>query len=339
MSHAPRHQWRGARETLHGNPMAELGRSQAEIGVGQRHRIYGAMRTREAIMGYLFLSPWLLGFVVFLAGPMLASLYLSLTQYKVIQAPQWIGLANYQRMLSDELFYHSLQVTAKYTAASVPLGIVVALGLAVLLNQRIVARGLFRTIFYLPSIISGVAVAIVFAWIFNFQFGILNYLLSLLSIPGPNWLGSPRWVLWAFVLISLWGVGANVVIFLAALQGVPRSLYEAAAIDGAGSWTRFRQITLPLISPAILFVAIIGIINSFQTFTQAYIMTDGTARPANATLFFLLYLYKNAFTWFEMGYASALAWLLFLVILVCTLLLLYSSNRWVYYEGDSGRGG
>jgi multiple sugar transport system permease protein len=294
-------------------------------------------RRREAFMGYLFLSPWLVGFLVFLAGPMIASLYLSLTQYQVIQAPQWIGLANYQRMFADELFYHALNVTAKYTAASVPLGIIVALALAVLLNQRVAALGLFRAIFYLPSIISGVAVAVVFAWIFNFRFGVLNYLLSLLAIPGPNWLGSPHWALWAFVLMSIWGVGGNVVIFLAALQGVPKSLYEAAAIDGAGSWVRFWSITLPLISPAMLFVAIIGVIGSFQTFAQAYIMTGGG--PANATLFYLLYLYKNAFTWFEMGYASALAWVLFLVVMICTLLLLYSANRWVYYEGGAEQGG
>jgi len=293
-------------------------------------------RQRESLMGYLFLSPWLLGFVIFLAGPMIASLYLSFTQYKVIQAPSWIGFANYQRMFTDELFYHSLRVTVVYTAISVPLGIAAALGVAVLLNQKIIASGLFRTIFYLPSIISGVAVAIVFAWIFNFRFGILNYLLSLVGIPGPNWLGSPRWALWAFVLMSLWGIGGNVVIFLAALQGVPQSLYEAAEIDGAGSWQRFWKITLPMISPALLFVFIMGVIGTFQTFTQSYIMTGGG--PANATLFYLLYLYKNAFNWFEMGYASALAWVLFLIIMVCTLILLRSSTLWVHYEGSFGRG-
>lgn len=302
----------------------------------RRRLLHLTNRQRESLMGYLFLSPWLLGFVVFLAGPMIASFYLSFTQYKVIQAPSWIGLANYQRMFTDELFYHSLRVTVVYTAISVPLGIAAALGVAVLLNQKIIASGLFRTIFYLPSIISGVAVAIVFAWIFNFRFGILNYLLSLIGIPGPNWLGSPRWALWAFVLMSLWGIGGNVVIFLAALQGVPQSLYEAAEIDGAGSWQRFWKITLPMISPALLFVFIMGVIGTFQTFTQSYIMTGGG--PANATLFYLLYLYKNAFNWFEMGYASALAWVLFLIIMVCTLILLRSSTLWVHYEGSFGRG-
>lgn len=288
-------------------------------------------RHRETLVGYLFLSPWLFGFVLFLAGPMAASLYFSFTEYTVLHPPRWIGLANYGRMVEDDLFYQALSVTARYTAVSVPLGIMAALGLAILLNQRIVARGLLRTVFYLPSIISGVAVAVVFAWIFNAQFGVLNYLLSLVGIAGPNWLGSPRWALWAFMLMSLWGVGGNVVIFLAALQGVPKALYEAAALDGATSWRRFWSITLPMISPAILFVAIIGIIASFQTFTQSYIMTGGG--PANATLFYLLYLYKNAFTWFEMGYASALAWVLFLVIILCTALLLRTSGSWVYYEG------
>jgi multiple sugar transport system permease protein len=292
-------------------------------------------RRRTALMGYLFLSPWLLGFLIFLAGPMLASLYFSFTEYKVIQPPRWIGLDNYVRLLGDELFQQALSVTARYTLVSVPLGIVTALGIALLLHGPIVGRGLLRTLFYLPSIISGVAVAIVFAWLFNAQFGVINYLLSLVGIPGPNWLGSPRWALWAFVMMGLWGVGGNIVIFAAALNGVPRSLYEAAELDGANGWQQFWRITLPMISPALLFTTIMGVISSFQTFTQAYILTNGG--PANSTLFYLLYLYKNAFSWFEMGYASALAWVLFLVIIVCTILLMRSSAWWVYYEGGQER--
>jgi multiple sugar transport system permease protein len=313
---------------------AQLSLNSARSTQGRRYRL--TMRQREALVSYIFLLPWILGFLVFLAGPMIASFYLSFTQYKIINPPVWLGLDNYQRMIEDELFYHSLRVTVAYTAASVPLGIVAALAVAVLLNEAPWFAGLFRTIFYLPSIISGVAVAIVFAWIFNYRFGILNYFLSLVGISGPNWLGHPRWVLWAFVLMSLWGIGSNVVIFLAALQGVPKALHEAAKIDGASEWKRFWAITLPMISPAILFVLIMGVIGSFQTFTQAYIMTEGG--PANATMFYLLYLYRNAFSWFEMGYASALAWLLFLVILLLTILLLRSSAMWVYYEtGVEGR--
>ncbi len=293
-------------------------------------------RLRETVIAYLFLSPWLFGFLIFLAGPMLASLYFSLTEYNVIATPKWIGLGNFQRMLGDDLFYQALSVTARYTLFSVPLGIVTALGIALLLNQPIVGRDLFRLVFYLPSIISGVAVAVVFAWLFNFRFGVLNYLLSWVGVSGPNWLGHPRWSLSAFVLMSLWGAGNNVVIFLAALQGVPKALYEAAELDGAGDWQRFWNVTLPLISPAILFVTITGIIYSFQTFTQAYILTQGG--PANSTLFYLYYLYKNAFGWFEMGYASALAWVLFLIIIACTVLMLRTSARWVYYESGLEKG-
>lgn len=298
----------------------------------RRFNFHMTMRRREAIMGYIFLTPWLIGFLVFLVGPMLTSIYLSMTNYKMISSPVWIGLANYERMIADPLVIHSLTVTIKYTAFAVPLGMIAAMAIAVLLNQKIHASGIFRTVFYLPSVISGVAVALVFVWIFNYRFGILNYFLSLVGIDGPNWLGSPRYALWAFVLMSLWGIGGNVVIYLAGLQGVPVSLIEAAIIDGASPWTRFWKITLPLLTPVVLFTMVMGVIASFQTFTQAYIMTGGG--PANATLFFLLYLYKNAFNWFEMGYASALAWLLFTIIMIVTIIMWTSSARWVYYEGE-----
>ncbi len=299
-------------------------------GDRRRRRRLGAGR-REALVGYLTLSPWAVGFLLFTLGPMVASLWFSLSEYKVIQPPRWIGLANYQRMFSDDLFYRSLKVTVTYTFTSVPLGILAALLVAVLLNQNIRGARLLRTIFYLPSVISGVAVALVFAWILNHRFGILNYIIGLAGIQGPDWLGRQQWALWAFVLMSLWGIGGNMIILLAGLQGVPASLHEAAEIDGAGSWRRFQSITIPMISPVILFVSIMSVIGSFQTFTQAYIMTGGG--PAYATLFYLLYLYRNAFSWFEMGYASALAWVLFAIILVCTLLGLRVSSSWVHYEG------
>jgi multiple sugar transport system permease protein len=282
-------------------------------------------------MGYVTLSPWAIGFLVFTLGPMIASLYFSFTEYKIIQVPKWIGLANYQRMFEDPLFYRSLLVTVSYTVTSVPLGIAVALLVAVLLNQNVWGARVMRTVFYLPSVISGVAVSLVFAWIFNHRFGILNYILSLVGIRGPDWLGWHQWALPAFVLMSLWGIGGNMIILLAGLQGVPVSLKEAAEIDGATAWRQFWSITLPMISPAILFVSIMSVIGSFQTFTQAYIMTGGG--PAYATLFYLLYLYRNAFSWFEMGYASALAWVLFAIIMICTLLSLRVSQSRVHYEG------
>lgn len=281
-------------------------------------------------MGYVFISPWLLGFVVFLLGPILASLYLSFTRYKPGLQPVWLGLSNYARMFGDELFYHSLRVTSVYTLFSVPLGLITALALAVLLNQKIIGRRFFRTAFYLPSLISGVAVAIVFSWFFNTRFGVINFITGLFGVSGPNWLGDPDWTLPAFVLMSLWGIGGSIVIFIAALQGVPLELYEAAELDGATSWQRFVNITLPLISPVILFSLITGVIATFQTFAVSYIMTQGG--PANASLFYLLYLYRNAFSWFEMGYASALAWFLFLIILICSLILLRTSDMWVHYE-------
>ncbi len=296
-----------------------------------RRRRGNVLTRREAIIGYIFISPWLIGFLVFLVGPILASLYLSFTEYKPGLTPVWLGLSNYARMFGDELFYHSLRVTSIYTLFSVPMGLLTALGLAVLLNQGVRGLRFFRTAFYLPSLISGVAVAIVFSWIFNKQFGVINFFLSLFGINGPNWLGDPDWTLPAFVMMSLWAVGGTVVIFIAALQGVPVELYEAAELDGAANWRRFINITLPLISPVILFALITGVIATFQTFAVSYIMTGGG--PANASLFYLLYLYRNAFSWFEMGYASALAWFLFLIIMICTVILLRTSDMWVHYEG------
>lgn len=296
-----------------------------------RPRLRFGLARREAFMGYLLTSPWSLGFLLFTLGPMIASLYFSFCEYKVIKPPVFIGLANYSRMFADELFYKSLRVTAVYTVVSVPLGILAALAVAVLLNQKIPGARVIRTIFYLPSVVSGVAVSLVFVWIFNHRFGILNYIIGLAGIEGPNWLGNPRWALWALILMSLWGIGGNMIILLAGLQGVPVSLHEAGMIDGAGSWKRFWSITIPMISPALLFITIMSIIGSFQVFTQAYIMTGGG--PAYATHFYLLYLYRNAFNWFEMGYASALAWVLFVIILICTLGTLRGSQSAVHYEG------
>lgn len=303
----------------------------AQATVAARGKRGSRLARREALIGYMFISPWLIGFIVFLAGPIVASLGLSFASYKPGQLPVWVGLTNYVRMFGDELFYVSLRVTSIYTLFAVPVGIVAALALAMLLNQKVPGQRIFRTLFYVPSLISGVAVAIVFAWIFNSRFGIVNYVLSLVGIGGPNWLGDPDWTLPAFVLMSLWGVGSTVVVFIAALQGVPVALYEAAELDGATAWRKFVYITLPMISPVLLFSLITGVIGTFQTFAVSYIMTGGG--PANASLFYLLYLYRNAFSWFEMGYASALAWFLFLIILICSAIMLRTSDLWVHYEG------
>jgi multiple sugar transport system permease protein len=234
-------------------------------------------------------------------------------------------------LFNDELFWQALNVTLRYTVMSIPLGITTSLFLASLLNQRIPGMALFRTIFYLPSVISGVAVSLLWIWLLNPNFGLINYALRVtLGIQGPKWLLSPEWVVPSFVLMSLWSVGGSVIIYLAALQSVPTELYEAAALDGASAWGRFRNVTLPMISPAILFTFVTGIIGSFQVFTQAYVMTSGG--PHYASLFYGLYVFQNAFRYFKMGYASALAWVLFLIVLLVTLTTFRLSSDRVFYQ-------
>jgi multiple sugar transport system permease protein len=300
-------------------------------------------RPKNRAAGYLFIAPWLLGFLVFTAGPMLASLAISLNSWSLLSAPEWVGADNYRRLFSeDPLFWTSLWNTAYYVVFSVPLGIVVALSLAWLLNQRLRGMTFFRTAVYLPSITNIVAVSVLWLWIFNPEFGLFNVGLRLVGLDGPLWLQSERWAKPALIIMSLWSAGGSTIIFLAALQGIPGELYEAASLDGAGGVARFVHITLPMLSPAIFFSLIIGIIGSFQVFAQAFVMT-GAAQPGaeggpnNATLFLVLYLYKKAFQEFKMGYAAALAWVLFFIILVFTLVQTRLSRRWVYYEaGERG---
>jgi multiple sugar transport system permease protein len=287
---------------------------------------------RETIAFYLFISPWLVGFLALVLGPIVASLALSFTTWDMANPPVWVGLGNYLTLFTaDRFFGTALRVTLVWVAVGVPLRLAVALAVAVLLNQRVAAIGLLRTIYYLPTVVSGVAVALVWVWVLQPQYGLLNQFLRLVGVAGPGWLGSEEWALPAFILQSLWGTGAAMVIFLAGLQGVPQELYEAARVDGATRWRSFWSITLPLITPILLFNLVIGVIQSFQVFAQAFIMTNGG--PNNATLFYVLYLYRVAFQYSQMGYASAMAWILFLIVLACTLLIFRSAARWVYYEG------
>jgi len=233
------------------------------------------------------------------------------------------------------LFFKSIQVTTMYTLLSVPLGLAGGLLIALLMNQNLKGITVFRTIYYLPSVIAGVAVALLWQWIFNPNYGLINGMLSLVGIEGPKWIYTEDWVIPAYVIMSLWGVGASMIIYLAALQSVPTELYEAAALDGAGAIRRFQSITLPLISPVVFFNLIIGIINSFQIFTSVYIMTQGG--PNNGSLFFVLYIYRHAFEYFNTGYASALAWVLFIIIMLFTLFVFKFSKAWVYYEGATAK--
>ncbi|NNJ12988.1 sugar ABC transporter permease [Chloroflexales bacterium ZM16-3] len=286
---------------------------------------------REALNFYLCISPWLAGLLIFVLGPMLVSLGISFTRWDLLSPPRFVGLRNYERMLGDPLFWQSLKVTAIYTMLYVPTELVGGLALALLMNQRVPGIAVFRTIFYLPSVISGVAFVVVWMWIFHPEAGLLNLALAQVGIDGPRWLTDPHTALSALWMMSLWGLGRAAVIYLAGLKGVPKELHEAAIIDGANAWQAFRHVTIPLITPTIFFNLVLSLIATFQTFTSAFVATNGG--PLDSTLFFVLYLYRQAFERFSMGYAAALAWVLLLIILALTLLVVRSSDRWVYYEG------
>lgn len=286
---------------------------------------------RDNMYFYLFISPWLIGFIVFALYPILASLYYSFTDYDIISSPHFIGLDNYKELFEDELFYKSIAVTLKYTLISVPLGLFLSLIFAMLMNMKIPARGFFRTAMYFPSMVSGVSMSLLWFWIFNPEVGVFNYILSWFGVKGPAWFLDENFAIWALIIMTFWGVGAGMIIFLAGLQGVPSSLLEAAKLDGAGRWTSFWNVTFPMISPVFLFQLIMSVIESFQVFTQAYVMTQGG--PNYSTRFYVYNVFVSAFKDFRLGYASAMAWLLLLAILIITVIIMQSSNRFVYYEG------
>ncbi len=289
------------------------------------------LNRREAIEGMLMALPWMLGFALFTAGPMLAAVYLGLTRWDIITPPVFVGFQNYVELFTeDQLFLKSLGVTTFYTLMSVPLHVILGFLLASLLNAKVPGTNLFRTLFYLPSVLPLVASAVLWSWLLNPEFGLVNFALGLIGIKGPGWLTSEQWALPAIVFMNVQFVGITMVIMLAGLQRVPRELYEAAELDGAGWWQRLCYVTLPMMSSVVFFTIVININASFQTFTQAYVMTNGG--PANATLFYMLYLYNNAFRFYKMGYASAMALVLFVVMVLITLLQFRLSRRWVYTE-------
>ena len=272
-------------------------------------------KRRQILQFYMFIGPALLGFFIFTAGPMIASLIYSFTRYHLVAPLEFIGLGNYKQMLfGDPLVWKSLNVTATYTFVGVPLRLTAQLLIAMVLNRKIRGVTFYRTALYLPSIVSGVALSLLWVWLLNPEFGLVNYAIrALFHVPGPRWLYSTQWVIPGMIVMSFWGIGPGIVICLAGLQGVPPELYEAAEIDGAGGRHKFLHVTIPLITPVLFYNLVMGLIANFQAFTQAYVMTSGG--PSNASLFFALYLYRNAFEYTRMGYASALAWLLFLIIL------------------------
>ena len=302
-------------------------RPHAAAARARRRRLY------RALEGYLFAAPWILGFALFTAGAMLYSVWMSLHRWNILSPPEFVGWVNYEKaLLRDPLFWKSLVNTAYYSFVSVPLRMMIAMLLAVLLNQQVRGLAFFRTIFYLPSVVTGVATAMLWLLLLNPDVGGINHTLRLLGVEHPpGWLTDERWAMPGLILMSLWSIGSMMLIFLAGLQGVPDELRDAALVDGAGAFARFRCVTLPLLTPTIFFNLVISIIASFQVFTQTYVMTGGG--PADATLTYALYLYRNAFEYFKMGYASALAWILFFVLLALTGLIFRSSALWVHYEG------
>ena len=312
--------------------------SGASAGVGalpsgrrERISLLGYIFTRPQICGYIFIAPWFLGFVVWTLGPFLASIYLSTVRWSLLGSPKFMGLGNYVKMFTQDVrFKSALANTFIYVFTSVPAKQVIALTIAMLLNQKLRGVYIYRTVFYLPSVTAGVATAILWSQVFGFRMGILNAILTKVGIQPQPWLTSLKWALPTLISISMWNVGRIFLIYLAGLQGVPTHFYEAAEVDGATDWQKFINIIVPLITPSIFFNVVMGFIASFKVFTQAFIMTGGG--PADRTLFYVLYLYYNAFEYFRMGYASAMAWVLFIIIMIFTMAQIWLSKKWVYYE-------
>jgi multiple sugar transport system permease protein len=298
---------------------------------GMTHISY---KNRQIFLAFLFISPWVIGFLIFGLYPMIMSFYYSLCRYDVLRIPQFIGLANYRDLIAnDPYFWKSVWNTLFYTVLRVPLGIIGSLLFAVLVNNALRGIRIFRTIFFMPSIIAGVVLSVIWLWMLNPHYGLINSALLFFGVTGPLWLQSAEWSKPAMVLMSLWSVGGGrMIVFLAALQGIPQELYEVVDIDGGGWRKKFWHVTVPMMSPVIFLWMVLEVMFSFQVFTEAYVMTQGG--PLNSTLFYNLYLYFKAFDDFEMGYASAMAWILLLITLIVTLIQFRIGRRWVYYEGD-----
>ncbi|MHB0878525.1 MAG: carbohydrate ABC transporter permease, partial [Anaerolineae bacterium] len=309
--------------------------AMAARALTRRRGGYRGLLWRENLEGWIFIAPWVLGFFAFTFGPMVASAVMAFMKWDVLTPPKLIGIENFRAMAGDVLVLKSLGNTAYYTFIGVPLYLLVSLISAVFLNTGLRGVNVYRTLFFLPSLTPAVASALLWIWIFNPEFGLANALLWRLGLPPQKWLFDPVLAKPSFILMGVWGMGSQMIIFLAGLQGIPEQIYEAAAIDGANAWRKFWSITMPMLSPTIFFNLVIGIIGSFQVFTAAYIATQGG--PQNATLFYVLYLYRNAFDYFKMGYAAALAWVLFAIVLLFTAIQFITARKWVYYEVEEAK--
>jgi len=287
---------------------------------------------RKVLRGVAFISPWIIGFFSFTLYPLLASLYYSFTDFSLFGSPKWVGLNNYVKLFADPKFFTSFGNTLIFSVIVVPASIVLAMGLAILLNNQLKANAIYRTLIFMPSVVPAVASAVVWIWILNPQWGLLNGALRLINIQGPPWLSSPDWAKPALLIVTLWMIGSDMILYLAGLQEIPQDYFEAAELDGAGSWQKVTYIIVPLLTPIVFFHLINAFIWSFQYFSIPYIISNqGSGRPADSLLFYSLYLYQNAFRYLKMGYASAMAWLLFILVMVCTVIILRTSKRWVNY--------
>lgn len=291
------------------------------------------MKNRDARVGIIFALPWILGFLIFMAYPLIASFITSFTNFSILRPPSFIGVQNYKELLHDQVFYQSLSNTLLYVIGAVPLTTVVAIALALLLNTKVKGMAIYRTMFFLPTLVPMVALGTLFLWVFNGDYGLFKAAFTKVGMGSPPWLSDPSWSKWTLILISMWGCGQAMVIYLAGLQDVPVSLYEAAELDGAKAWAKTRNVTIPMISPVILFNVVMGIIGALQIFAVPYVMFPGGA-PARSAYFYTSYLYDNAFQYQRMGYASAMGWVLFLITLGLTLLALKLSEKHVHYESS-----
>jgi ABC-type sugar transport system permease subunit len=304
--------------------------SPARSGIGRFLHWFRTPRGRRTITGYLFISPFILGVLLWVVYPAGMAGWLAFQKWNLITPPQFTGLQNFRTMFSDVLFWKALKVTSIFTLVSVPLGLIISFVTALLLNTKVRGLAIFRTIYYLPTIVPAVASAVLWAWILNTDFGLLNSVLHYFGLAKVAWLQEPEWALPAIILMSLWSVGQPMIIFLAGLQGIDDVYYEAAKIDGAGRWAQLIHVTIPMMSSVILFNLVLGIINSFQVFTAGYLITNGA--PQNGTLFFVLYLYRVGFQNLKMGYAAALSWMLFFIIVTFTVIIFKTVGRRVYYQ-------
>jgi multiple sugar transport system permease protein len=312
--------------------MAQQTQTQATSG-GIARRRWSPMARRNLVNGLLFASPWIVGLGLFWVYPILASLYYSFTEFNAIQAPKWVGLQNFVALFADDLFWTAAYNTLWFAVVSIPLAIITAFGLALLLNMDIHGRIVYRTIYFLPTLVPSVALALVWIYLFNPATGLVNVPFDWIGVKGPCWNACSAWARPTMVLLALWIIGGQVVLYLAGLQDVPQELYDAAAVDGANAWHRFWAVTLPMMTPVIFYHLVTSVIGAFQFFEIPFIMTGGTGAPSNTLLFYSIYLFKNAFAYFKMGYASAMAWIMFVAILTITLIIFRSARHWVYYGG------